>query len=375
MFRIPLGSTQRYCDGVSGHSFLQVGVAGMGALSLSQVLALKEASAAAGTAKKDTSVILLWLDGGPGHMDMYDMKPEAPPEYRGIWRPIKTNVSGIEISELFPKQAKIADKFSLVRSLNHGTGDHFTAAHWILTGRGAGVGGNSTAGKYPFIGSVATKALGPRKAGMPASVAIPHAMSIGLRPGYFGGNYLGPQENPFETEGDPNNDKFQVKNLGLAQQLTLDRLQDRRSLVAHFDSLRRDCDKSGALDAMDRFDRLAFDLVTGEKARNAFDVSQEDAKTRDRYGRNPWGQSTLLARRLVEAGTTFVTCHFGGWDHHWNLQKGYETNLPKIDQLVSALFTDLAERGLCDKTLLMLCGEFSRTPRMNDGGNGGAPGS
>ena len=229
MFRIPLGRTSRYCDGVSRRSFLQIGVAGMGAISLGQMLAMREASAAATGAKKDTSVILLWLDGGPGHMDMYDMKPEAPPEYRGIWRPIKTNVSGIEITELFPLQAKIADKFSIVRSLAHGTGDHFTGGHWMLTGRGAGVGGNSTAGKYPFFGSIATKVLGARQPGMPANVAIPHAMSIGLRPGYFGGNYLGPQENPFETEGDPNNDKFQVKNLDLAKQLTLDRLNDRHN--------------------------------------------------------------------------------------------------------------------------------------------------
>ncbi len=375
MFRIPLGRTPRYCDVVSRRSFLQIGVAGMGAMSLSQMLALREASAAAGAAKKDTSVILLWLDGGPGHMDTYDMKPEAPPDYRGIWRPIKTNVSGIEVTELFPLQAKIADKFSVVRSLQHGTGDHFTAGHWMLTGRGAGVGGNSTAGKYPFFGSIATKMLGPRQPGMPANVAIPHAMSIGLRPGYFGGNYLGPQENPFETEGDPNNDKFQVKNLSLATQLTLQRLEDRRGLTDHFDHLRREADKSGTLDAIDRFERQAFEMVTGEKARKAFDLSQEDAKLRERYGRHTWGQSTLLARRLVEAGATFVTCHFGGWDHHWNLQSGMQNYLPKIDQLVSALFTDLSERGLYDKVLVVLCGEFSRTPRMNDGGNGGPPGS
>jgi hypothetical protein len=375
MFHIPLGGTPRYCDGVSRRSFLQIGVAGMGAVSLADLIAVKEASAAASGLKKETSVILLWLDGGPGHMDMYDMKPEAPPEYRGIWQPIKTNVLGIEISELFPLQAKIADKFSIVRSLNHGTGDHFTAGHWMLTGRGAGVGGNSTPGKYPFFGSIATKIAGPRQPGMPGNVAIPHAMSIGLRPGYFGGNFLGPQENPFETEGDPNSDKFQVKNLDLSKQLTLDRLNDRRELSNRLDDLRRKADRSAALDATDRFDRQAFELVTGDKARKAFDLSKEEAKVRERYGRHTWGQSTLLARRLVEAGVTFVTCHFGGWDHHWDLQSGYQNYLPKIDQLVSALFTDLSERGLYDTTLVVLCGEFSRTPRMNDGGNGGAPGS
>jgi hypothetical protein len=375
MFRIPLGSTPRYCDGHSRRSFLQIGVAGMGSIGLSQMLRLKEASAAAGGTKKDTSVILLWLDGGPGHMDMYDMKPEAPPEYRGIWRPIKTNVSGMEITELYPRQAKIADTFSIVRSLHHDSGDHFTGGHWMLTGRNAGVSGANNVGKYPFFGSIATKILGPRRPGLPANVAIPYAMSIGLRPGYFGGNYLGPQENPFETEGDANNPKFQVKDLALPNQLTIDRLSDRRSLISHFDHLRRETDKSGTLDAMDRFEQQAFDMVTGEAARKAFDLSLETPENRDRYGRHSWGQSTLLARRLVEAGTTFVTCHFGGWDHHWDLQKGYERNLPMIDQLVSALFTDLSERGLYDKVLVVLCGEFGRTPRMNDGGNGGAPGS
>jgi hypothetical protein len=373
MLRIPLGSTGRYCDGRSRRSFLQLGLAGMGSLGLAQLAALREASANSGPAKKDTSVILLWLDGGPGHMDMYDLKPEAPPEYRGIWRPIKTNVSGIEITELFPLQAKCADKFSIVRSLYHDSGDHFTGGHWMLAGRNAGVNGGATAGKHPFFGSIATKVTGPRRAGIPPNVAVPYAMSIGLRPGYFGGNYLGTQETPFETDGDPNNDQFQVRNLSLDNQLTIDRLSDRRSLIAHFDHLRRDADRSGTFEAMNRFERQAYDMVTGPQAREAFDLSKESPETRERYGRHTWGQSTLLARRLVEAGTTFVTCHFGGWDHHWDLQKGYENYLPKIDQLVSALFTDLAERGLSEKVLVVLCGEFSRTPRMNDGGNGGAP--
>jgi hypothetical protein len=373
MFRLELGSTGRYCDGHSRRSFLQVGLAGLGAASLGHVLRAKEASAAAGGPKKDTSLILLWLDGGPGHMDMYDMKPEAPPEYRGIWRPIKTNVPGMEITELYPLQAKCADKFSIVRSLHHDTGDHFTGGHWMLTGRGAGVSGANNVGRFPFFGSIATKVLGPRQVGMPANVAVPYAMSIGIRPGYFGGNYLGQQDNPFETEGDPNAEKFQVQNLALSGQLTLDRLNDRRSLIGHFDHLRREADRSGTLDAIDKFDRQAFELVTSEKAREAFDISKEDPKLRERYGRHSWGQSTLLARRLVEAGSTVVSCHFGGWDHHWDLEAGYNRYLPQIDQLVSALFTDLADRGLYDKVCVMLCGEFSRTPRMNDGGNGGAP--
>ncbi|MEQ8789128.1 MAG: DUF1501 domain-containing protein [Pirellulaceae bacterium] len=372
MLRIDLGKKSgRYCDGVSRRSFLQLGAAGMAAAGLPEILRARET---AGGAKKDTSVILLWLDGGPGHMDLYDMKPEAPPEYRGIWSPIATNVPGFDITELFPLQAKIADRFSIVRSLHHNSGDHFTGGHWMLTGRG-GVSGANNTGKYPFFGGIAAKQLGPRRPGLPANIAIPRAMSIGLRPGYFGGNYLGVDSNPFETEGDPNRDNFEVKNVGLLKTLTLDRLEDRRNLATQFDRLRRDVDQSGALEALDRFDHQAYAMVTGERARQAFDIGSEDPKLRDRYGRHSWGQSTLLARRLVEAGTTFVTCHFGGWDHHWNLQSGMERYLPQIDQLVHALFTDLTERGLYDSTLVVLCGEFSRTPRMNDGGNGGPPGS
>jgi hypothetical protein len=373
MFRINLGSTTKYCDGLSRRSFLQIGVAGMATAGMGQVLRAKESAARSGKPRKDTSVILLWLDGGPGHMDMYDMKPDAPPEYRGIWRPIRTNVPGIEITELFPLQAKMADKFSIVRSLHHDSGDHFTGGHWMLTGRGGGVSGASKSGKFPFFGSMATKMLGPRQEGIAANVAIPHAMSIGLRPGYFGGNYLGVQHNPFETDGDPNADNFQVQNIRLQNQMTIERLEDRRSLLKRFDTIRREVDNRGSLDALDRFDQQAYEMVTNQLARNAFDISAEDPKVRQSYGRHTWGQSVLLARRLVEAGTTFVTCHFGGWDHHWNLQSGMENYLPKVDQAVSGLLADLANRGLTDRVLVVLCGEFSRTPRMNDGGNGGAP--
>ncbi|MBW3597001.1 MAG: DUF1501 domain-containing protein [Planctomycetes bacterium] len=373
MIRVNLGAAGKYCDGLSRRSFLQLGVAGMGAAGLGRVLQAKEASANAGAPRKNTSVILLWLDGGPGHMDMYDMKPAAPAEYRGIWSPIRTNVPGIEITELFPLQAKIADKFSIVRSLHHDSGDHFTGGHWMLTGRGAGVSGGATDGKYPFFGAIATKMSGPRHAGMPANVAIPHAMSIGKRPGYFGGNYLGVEHNPFDTGGDPNSAKFQVQNIALQNQMTIERLENRRSLLTSFDKLQSDVDHSGALEAIDRFDRQAYELVTSQRAREAFDLSREDDKLRDSYGRHSWGQSVLLARRLVEAGTTFVTCHFGGWDHHWNLQSGMNNYLPKLDQAVSGLLNDLDDRGLLDQVLVVLCGEFSRTPRMNDGGNGGPP--
>jgi hypothetical protein len=214
---------------------------------------------------------------------------------------------------------------------------------------------------------------GARQAGVPANVAIPYAMSIGLRPGYFGANYLGVQDDPFQTEGDPNADNFQVQNVKLANSLSVERLDNRRQLLRTFDQVKRQFDSTGSASAINQFDQQAFDLVTGEKARQAFDLSSEKESIRELYGRNSWGQSVLLARRLVEAGVTFVTCHFGGWDHHWDLKKGMENYLPKVDQAVSGLFSDLANRGLYDRVLVVLCGEFSRTPRMNDGGNGGAP--
>jgi hypothetical protein len=373
MFRLDLGSSGRYCDGLNRRSFLQLGVAGMASVGLPGLLRARSASAATASARKDTAVILLWLDGGPGHMDMYDMKPDAPAEYRGLWKPIRTKVPGFDVTELFPKQATITDKFSMVRSLHHDTGDHFAGGHRMLTTKDMGVSGANNLGKFPGIGAVVERELGPRRRGMPGYVGLPYASSIGLRPGYFGAHFLGSQYNPYETGGDPNSPSFRVQNLNLAAGLSLRRLENRRSLVRHFDTARRSIDQLPASRAMDRFSREAFDFVTSPAARRAFDIGKEDPRARARYGRTSWGQSTLLARRLVEAGSTFVTVHLGGWDHHWDLQKGYENYLPQVDAAVHGLFTDLEDRGLLQTTLVVLCGEFSRTPKMNDGGNGGAP--
>ena len=374
MWRVHTGRTNPYCDGMSRRSFVQTGMVGMGSLTLADMLQAKEQSASKSKSTKDTSVILIWLDGGPSHLDLYDLKPDAPAEYRGMWSPIRTNVSGIEISEMFPKQAKVADKFSIIRSLHHNNGDHFTGGHYMLTGRG-GVSGADTRGRYPFIGAIATKMTGPRRSGMPAHAAIPYAMSIGIRPGYFGGNYLGNEYNPFETEGDANASNFKVRNLSSIKDLSLDRLQDRRTLLPDFDNARRQMEATGGLASLDKFQTQAFDMVTGPAAAKAFDLTTESDKVRDSYGRHSWGQSTLLARRLVEAGSTWVSIHLGGWDHHWDLEAGMNRYLPQVDDLVAGLFTDLAERGLYDKVTVVLCGEFSRTPKINDGGNGGPPGS
>jgi len=229
MFQVELGRSGRYCDGVNRRSFLQLGVAGMASLGLPQILKAKSESVASrGT--KNTKVILIWLDGGPGHMDMYDMKPDAAAEYRGLWKPIKTKVPGYDITELYPKQAKITDKFSIVRSLHHDTGDHFAGGHRMLTTKDMGVSGANNGQKFPGIGAIIDREIGSRQHGLPGYVAIPYGMSIGLRPGYFGGHMLGAQHNPFETVSDAAAPNFTVPNLGLTAGLSIQKLDDRRSL-------------------------------------------------------------------------------------------------------------------------------------------------
>ncbi len=368
MLRIDAGRGGRYCDGMSRRSFVQLGVAGMAAASLGDVARAKQAAAKG----NDNAAILIWLDGGPSHLDMYDMKPEAPSEYRGIWTPIRTNVPGIDITEMFPRQAEHADKFSIVRSLHHDTGGHFHGGHYMLTTKPLGANNDP---KFPSIGSIISRERGPRRRGMPSYISVPVASSIGLRPGYFSGSWMGMQYDPFQTGGDPNNANFKVANLNLPGGMSVGRLADRRDLNQRLDRISKSVERGTLFEAMDKFDQDAFEFVSGKAARQAFDINSEDPKLRDLYGRNSWGQSTLLARRLVEAGSTFVTVHFGGWDHHWNLEPGYKSVLPRVDMAVSGLLKDLSDRGMLESTLVILCGEFSRTPRMNDGGNGGPPGS
>src|SRR5436309_3437356 len=228
MFRLDLGAGGRYCDGIDRRSFLKLGVSGMASVGLPQLLQARQQSQTPGTSR-NTSVILIWLDGGPSHLDLYDMKPDAPAEYRGLWKPIKTKVPGFDVTEMFPRQAKVTDKFSIVRSLHHDTGDHFAGGHRMLTAKDMGVSGANTDAKFPSLGAIVAREAGPRRRGLPAYVAVPHASSIGLTPGYFGAHMLGAHYNPFATGGDPNGSHFQVQNLNLAQGLTLERLEDRRS--------------------------------------------------------------------------------------------------------------------------------------------------
>jgi hypothetical protein len=218
---------------------------------------------------------------------------------------------------------------------------------------------------YPSAGSIAAKLRGPNRPGLPAYVAVPVAASVGLNPGYNSAAYLGVAFNPFQTGGNPNQPNFSVRNLTLPGGLTLARLEDRRALLQSFDTMRRDLDRSGTLDSMDRFQREAYDMISGPAAREAFAIGKEDPRLRDRYGRHTWGQSCLLARRLVEAGVTFVTVHMGGWDHHAAIEPAMKNVLPNLDRAVAGLVEDLSERGLYDQVAICVCGEFGRTPRVN----------
>jgi hypothetical protein len=365
------GATGRV-DRVSRRGLLRAGVLGLSGLALPDLLRAEAASKASGRGGgRDLSVILVWLDGGPPHHETYDPKPDAPADFRGPLKAIGTSVPGIEVSELLPGHARLMDRMSLVRSVHHNNGDHFAAAHWMLTGY-HGSNAADLAPQYPSAGSVVARLKGARRPGMPAYVGLPQTSTIGLSPGYHGAAYLGVAYNPFSADGNVGSEGYRVANLGLPPGLSPDRFDSRRGLLAAFDGARRDVDASGLMDGLDRFAQDAFAMVTSPAARDAFDLRKEDPRLRDRYGRHPWGQSALMARRLVEAGVRFVTLTFPGWDFHSSLEKGMHRVLPVLDAAVATLVDDLDRRGLLDSTVVIVMGEFGRTPRMNKNGVPGA---
>lgn len=347
------------CDGVSRRGFLRVGALALGGLSLANWAQQKSLGAEGQRPKK--AVIQVWLAGGPSHIDMYDLKPGAPLEYRGEFRPIPTNVSGIEISEHLPKQARVMDKLAIVRSAFHTNAGHGMGSQWMLTGWQPTIEVNNNI--YPACGSVVSKLKGANSDGLPAYVNLPNNLGLGKAA------YLGASHNPFAPQDDPNRDGFQVRNLKLNGRMDATRLDNRRSLLTKVDSIRRDLDTAGEMAELDRFYREGLDMVVSEQALRAFDMSKEDPNLRDRYGRNDLGQSCLLARRLVESGVSYVTIQAGGgWDTHGDNFNQLKTNLlPKYDAAVAALVQDLADRGLANDVLVMAFGEFGRTPRINGG--------
>ncbi len=328
--------------------FLRIGSLGALGVSLDGVLR-------AG-AKKDISCILLWQSGGCGHLDTFDLKPDAPKEIRGEFQPISTNVPGIQICEHLPFTAKQADKFTILRSMKSRENNHERAINYLLTGYLP-----LPTLEFPSMGSVVSKELGPRN-GLPPYVAIPNTFPS------YGGGYLGGAYNPF-IAGDPNVSGYQVRDLTLPADVDWARVANRNFLLKQMDAKFRAIEASTDMAAMDSFYQKAYDLLKSPAARKAFDISAEKESLRERYGRTPVGQGALLARRLVESGVRFVTVAKGwlNYDTHgdnFNIMK--KALLPEFDRAFAGLLEDLHDRGMLDTTLVIAMGEFGRTPKVND---------
>jgi hypothetical protein len=356
--------------GVSRRSFVQAGVLGVGGLALADFLRLQSEAAESGP--RDTSVILFWMSGGPGHMETWDPKPDSPSEFRGPFGAIPTNVPGIHFGELLPQSARLMDRLAVLRSVNHGSGDHTKCNHWMLTGF-EGPAFNAPDFKHqkrPSLGSATAQLRGSNRPGMPPYVAVPHLRG-GTDNFFHYAAYLGGTANPLIVESDPSTPDFKVRNLAPSGGLNLSRIEDRKQLLDTVDDWHRTVDD--AADDRDAHYHRAFDLLTSKRVSEAFDIAREPDKLRDRYGRHTFGQSALLARRLVEAGVTFVTVNCVPWDHHgtsgrYRTDEGGKLLIPPFDCAFAALVEDLIQRGLFDKTLIVAMGEFGRTPRMNPEG-------
>ncbi len=346
-----------YCDGASRRDFLRVGTLSFLGLNLTSYLRYADAASAAGQSV-DKSGILIYLGGGPTHMDTFDLKPEAPEGIRGDLKPIKTNVPGIEISEHLPKLAQHADKYALLRSVTHNLAAHEPGQLFLRTGNRP-----LPSLQFPGYGSVVNKQF-TAPPGIPPYIALPVGGNAGATPHNAG--YLGVAYNPFTVTEDANRDNFSVRALTLPQGLSMERINSRRGLLDGLDQTFRTVEvKSQDLAGMDRFYQQAFDILNSPKARAAFAIDQEKAEVRDKYGRHPFGQTCLLARRLIQAGVRFVALDFGGWDMHRAIYTNLATKLPQLDQGLAALIEELAATGLLPKTAVMMTGEFGRTPRIN----------
>ena len=370
MLSVALKGQTRLCDGWSRRELLRVG--GLSALGITLCDWLRTAEAANGKAK---SVILIFNAGAPSHIDLWDMKPEAPAEVRGIFKPIKTNVPCIEISELMPSLARHADKYAIVRTVNHGHNQHNSGMYWSIVGRPYRVDStliNPSRNDYPSFGTLVgwlAQQNGYDRALPPYVITpAPHCDStVYITPGQYGG-FLGNRYDPFVLNSDPAAPGFKVPNIEPVEGLTIERLHKRQSLLQQLDSGLR-AQENGQMRDLDAAQQKAFSLVTSSEVRKAFDLSSEPAKVRDRYGRNTWGQSHLLSRRLVEAGARFVTTVNGQsivWDTHKDNFNGLKNRLvPRMEQAFSALLEDLSQRGLLESTLVVWMGDFGRTPKIN----------
>ena len=342
---------------------MQIGGLGLGGITLADALR-SDANAAVYEKSSKRSVILIWQHGGPSQLDTFDMKPDQPSEVRGPWTSIETSLPGLRISELLPHHAKVMDKCTVIRSFTHGNGDHWAAAHWLLTGY-LGANGSDRVPRRPSMQSVSSYLLGPRKIGVPSGININDG---GF--GFHGAAYLGVNHNPFRI-GDYSygNEAGRLptgsdKSFSLVDGLSESRVMNRVSLLNQFDRLRRDVDSTGTFASMDDMNDQARDILLSGRARKAFDLSQEDPKLVEAYGPG-WGEQALLARRFIEAGVRFVTLNTGYWDDHGNIKNALNDKMRRHDRAVGVLIKDLADRGMLDDTLVVTAGEFGRTPVIN----------
>lgn len=357
-------SSSRRCDGIRRRDFLHVGLLTTLGLSVSDLLRWQVRAMASEPARKTahaTSCILIWLDGGPSHLDTFDLKPDAPAEIRSPFTTIPTGIAGIHLCEHLPRTAKVMREVALIRSLTHELGNHDTGARFLLTGHRP-----TPAFEHPSLGSLIAHGAGPGGT-MPPYVAIPGdnvgGQSTAARAGYLPGAF-----SAFNVGKDPG----RVRDLDLPEGVSFDRSERRRDLLHKLDAFARTVEDATATRNRDAFYQQAYRLLSSPEARGAFDLSQESAKTRERYGSSRVGAGCLLARRLVEAGSRFVTVVDTGWDTHQQIARELPDSrfpgsgkLPSLDHAYAALLTDLRERGLLDSTLVVLLGEFGRTPKLN----------
>ena len=350
MLNLKFSGRYRTCDGASRREFLKVGALGAGALALPQLLQARAEAAAAGKRSKDTSIIWLWLGGGPTHVETFDPKMTAPSEYRSVTGDVKTSLPGVTIGGTYPKMAKVVDKMALVRSFHHKNSGHGGGTHWVMTGYDNKKSDNGGPPNRPSFGSIVARVRGSNHpiSGMPTYIR-----SGGI--GSDGPAFLGPAYAPFDPNGQAK------KNMTMV--VPKDRIDDRKSLLRGLDRINRQVDQSGLMDGLNKFEQQAFNLLFGSAAK-AFDIKAEDPKTVEKYGKG-LGQKLLLARRMCEAGAGFVTISYGGWDMHGKIANAMKSRSPQMDQGVAALIEDLHDRGMSDNVMLVISGEFGRTPKVN----------
>lgn len=369
----------RNCAGVSRRDFIQIGLGGLMGAGFCDLLRLQAAAGEAGAGRavipgKNVNCILVWLDGGPSHYETFDPKPDAPSEIRGEFKAIPTKVPGVQFSECIPNLAAASDKFTVVRSICHKDPNHGGGNHYMMTGMPTPVpvACGAFVTFHPSFGSMVSYDRGLRN-GLPAYFSMPQVSRSG------GPNFLGGQHSPFVIDGYPNSENFKVRDVVLPSEISESRAEGRLELRQALDRMKRYNDKLAEDPAVefDHFYEQGLDLIRSQQAQEAFDLQREDEKVREQYGRNHFGQRLLLARRLVEVGVSFITVYSGGWDHHTNIFEAYKGNhVQEMDRGVAALINDLDARGLLANTLVLLLGEFGRTPKVNkDAGRDHWPGA